>query len=129
MPLNRAKYLVELFPIASFFIQGSKCRSCKKSIPKSYVVLEVITGALFGLLAWRGFRIAHRHSEPFAQLVAAGLTLVIVLQAMINIGVVLGLLPTKGIGLPFISYGGSSIMAFLSIGGLLLSLSRELRER
>ena len=84
---------------------------------------------LFGLLAWRGFRIAHRHSEPFAQLLAAGLTLIIVLQAMINIGVVLGLLPTKGIGLPFISYGGSSIMAFLSIGGLLLSLSRELRER
>lgn len=84
---------------------------------------------LFGLLGWRGFRVAHRHSEPFAQLVAAGLTLVIVLQAMINIGVVLGVLPTKGIGLPFISYGGSSIMAFLSIGGLLLSLSRELRER
>jgi cell division protein FtsW len=84
---------------------------------------------LFALLAWRGFRIAHRHSEPFAQLLAAGLTLVIVLQATINIGVVLGVLPTKGIGLPFISYGGSSIMAFLSIGGLLLSLSRELRER
>lgn len=84
---------------------------------------------LFGLLAWRGFRIAHRHSEPFAQLVAAGLTLVIVLQAILNMGVVLGILPTKGIGLPFISYGGSSIMAFLAIGGLLLSLSRELRER
>ncbi|HEY2775958.1 MAG TPA: putative lipid II flippase FtsW [Candidatus Binatia bacterium] len=84
---------------------------------------------LFGLLAWRGFRIAHRHSEPFAQLLAAGLTLVIVLQAILNIGVVLGVLPTKGIGLPFISYGGSSIMAFLAIGGLLLSLSRELRER
>jgi cell division protein FtsW len=84
---------------------------------------------LFGLLAWRGFRIAHRHSEPFAQLLAAGLTLIIVLQAMINMGVVLGLLPTKGIGLPFISYGGSSIMAFLSIGGLLLTLTRELLER
>ncbi len=84
---------------------------------------------LFGLLAWRGFRIAHRHSDHFAQLLAAGLTLIIVLQAMINIAVVLGMLPTKGIGLPFISYGGSSIMAFLSIAGLLLSLSRELRER
>ena len=84
---------------------------------------------LFALLAWRGFRIAHHHSEHFAQLLAAGLTLIIVLQAMINIAVVLGLLPTKGIGLPFISYGGSSIMAFLAISGLLLSLSRELRER
>lgn len=84
---------------------------------------------LFALLAWRGFRIAHRHSEPFAQMVAAGLTLIIVLQAILNIGVVIGVLPTKGIGLPFISYGGSSIIAFLAIGGLLLSLSRELRER
>jgi len=84
---------------------------------------------LFALLAWRGFRIAHRHSEHFAQLLAAGLTLIIVLQATLNIAVVLGMLPTKGIGLPFISYGGSSIMAFLAISGLLLSLSRELRER
>ncbi|MBI5503355.1 MAG: putative lipid II flippase FtsW [Deltaproteobacteria bacterium] len=84
---------------------------------------------LFALLAWRGFRIAHRHSEPFAQLLAAGLTLLITLQAMINMGVVLGLLPTKGIGLPFLSYGGSSMMAFLAASGILLSLSRELRER
>ncbi|MFN2376800.1 MAG: putative lipid II flippase FtsW [Candidatus Binatia bacterium] len=84
---------------------------------------------LFALLAWRGFRIAHRHSEHFAQLLAAGLTLLIVMQATINMAVVLGMLPTKGIGLPFISYGGSSIMAFLGISGLLLSLSRELREQ
>ena len=84
---------------------------------------------LFALVAWRGMRIAHRHSEPFAQLLAAGLTLLITLQAMINMGVVLGLLPTKGIGLPFLSYGGSSMMAFLAAAGLLLSLSRELRER
>ncbi|HYD47481.1 MAG TPA: putative peptidoglycan glycosyltransferase FtsW, partial [Terriglobales bacterium] len=85
--------------------------------------------ALFALVAWRGFRIAHRHSEPFAQLLAAALTLIITLQAMINMGVVLGLLPTKGIGLPFISYGGSSMMVFLAAAGILLSLSRELRER
>lgn len=83
---------------------------------------------LFALLAWRGFRIAHRHSSRFAQLLAAGLTLIVVLQATINMGVVLGMLPTKGIGLPFISYGGSSIMAFLAIGGLLLAMSRELPE-
>ncbi|MFN2427415.1 MAG: putative lipid II flippase FtsW [Candidatus Binatia bacterium] len=87
-----------------------------------------IVVVLFAVLAFRGFRIAHRHSEHFAQLLAAGLTLLIVLQAMINMAVVLGMLPTKGIGLPFISYGGSSIMAFLAITGLLLSLSRELRE-
>jgi len=84
---------------------------------------------LFTLLAWRGFRIAHRHSEPFAQLLAAGLTLLITLQAIIHMGVVLGMLPTKGIGLPFLSYGGSSMMVFLAAAGILLSLSRELRER
>ena len=84
---------------------------------------------VFGLLAWRGFRIAYRHEDSFAQLAAAGLTLVIVLQTLLNVGVALGAFPTKGMGLPFISYGGSSIMAYLSLAGLLLSMSRELRER
>jgi cell division protein FtsW len=82
---------------------------------------------LFALLVWRGLRIAHLHRSHFAQMVAAGLTLVIAFQAMFNVGVVLGMLPTKGIGLPFVSYGGSSIMVFLAMAGLLLALSRELR--
>ena len=65
----------------------------------------------------------------FGQMLAAGITLVIVMQAMLNMGVILGLLPTKGIGLPYISYGGSSVMVFLASTGLLMALSRELRER
>ncbi len=89
----------------------------------------VLVLLLFALLVWRGLRLAERHHDEFAQLVAAGITLVVVIQAMINMGVVLGLLPTKGIGLPFISYGGSSIMVFLAATGILMSLSRELRER
>jgi cell division protein FtsW len=84
---------------------------------------------IFCVLAVRGFRVAHRHEEPFGQLLAAGITLMLVVQALINMGVVLGLLPTKGIGLPFISYGGSSMMMFLAAVGILMSLSRELRER
>ncbi len=82
----------------------------------------------FALLAWRGFRVAYRHPARFGQILAAGLTLLIVMQAMINMGVVLGLLPTKGIGMPYISYGGSSMMIFLAMTGMLLALSRELRD-
>ncbi|MFQ5352417.1 MAG: putative lipid II flippase FtsW, partial [Candidatus Binatia bacterium] len=56
----------------------------------------------FSLLAYRGFRIAHRHPDMFGQMLAAGFTMAITLQAFINMGVVLGLLPTKGMALPFI---------------------------
>jgi cell division protein FtsW len=83
----------------------------------------------FAALAYRGFRVAHRHPEQFGQLLAAGLTLALTAQALINMGVVLGLLPTKGLVLPFISYGGSSMMMSLAAIGVLMSLSRELRER
>ncbi|MFT4571917.1 MAG: cell division protein FtsW [Hyphomicrobiaceae bacterium] len=82
----------------------------------------------FGLLGWRGFRVAYKHPARFGQILAAGITLLIVMQAMLNMGVVLGLLPTKGIGMPYISYGGSSMMIFLAMTGMLLALSRELRD-
>jgi cell division protein FtsW len=62
-------------------------------------------------------------------MLAAGLTLLISLQALINMGVVLGLLPTKGLVLPFVSYGGSAMLVFMAAVGMLMSLSRELRER
>ncbi len=83
----------------------------------------------FCVLAYRGFRVAHRHPDSFGQMLAAGITLALVSQALINIGVVLGLLPTKGLALPFMSYGGSSMMVSLACVGVLMSLSRELRER
>jgi cell division protein FtsW len=89
----------------------------------------VLVLVCFAVLAYRGFRIAHRHPERFGQILAAGITLAITLQALFNMGVVLGLLPTKGLVLPFLSYGGSSMMVSLACIGILMSLSRELRER
>jgi cell division protein FtsW len=80
---------------------------------------------LFAMIAVRGFRIALVHPTPFGQLVGFGLTLVLVLQAGINMAVVLGLMPTKGLALPFVSYGGSAMLAAMTAAGLLLALSRE----
>ena len=80
---------------------------------------------LFALLAVRGFRVALRHPTPFGQLAAVGLTLALVLQAGVNMAVVLGLLPTKGLALPFVSYGGSAMLAAMTGAGILLGLSRE----
>lgn len=80
--------------------------------------------ALFAVVGMRGFRIALRHPDPFASMLALGLTLVILLEAVVNVGVVLGLLPTKGLALPFLSYGGSALIGTLVQIGILASLSR-----
>lgn len=80
--------------------------------------------SLFLLFAWRGFRIAINAPDTFGSLLAAGITTMVVFQAAINIAVVSGALPVTGITLPFISYGGSSLL-FTMIGvGLLLNISR-----
>jgi cell division protein FtsW len=81
--------------------------------------------ALFVVVGARGLRIAARHPDPFASLLAFGTTVLIVLQGALNIGVVLGCLPTKGLALPFISYGGSAMMIVLAEVGVLLALARE----
>jgi cell division protein FtsW len=80
--------------------------------------------ALFVVVAVRGFRIAARHPDSFASLLAFGLTAVLILSAVVNVGVVLGMLPTKGLPLPFLSYGGSALMASMVEVGLLAALSR-----
>jgi cell division protein FtsW len=80
---------------------------------------------LFAVVAWRGLRAALRAPEPHAALLAAGATVMIVLQAAINVGVVLTLLPTKGIPLPFLSYGGSSLVADCAAAGILLNVSQH----
>ena len=80
---------------------------------------------LFMLFIWRGLHIARSAADLFASLLATGITILIGLQAFINIGVVTGLLPTKGITLPFISYGGSSIVLSLVSVGILLNISRH----
>ena len=81
--------------------------------------------AAFGFLVWRGFRIARYSDNRFAFYAALGLTLMIALQALINISVTLCLLPTKGIALPLVSYGGSSLIASLIAIGILLNLSQQ----
>lgn len=81
--------------------------------------------ALFGVILWRGLRAATRCSSEFGRLLAIGLTLLVVGQALVNMSVVLGLLPTKGIPLPLVSYGGSSLLASLLAVGVLLNISQH----
>jgi cell division protein FtsW len=80
---------------------------------------------LFGVLAWRGLRIAAAAPDPFGQYLAIGITIMIVLQSQINMAVVTGLLPTKGLTLPLLSYGGSSLIANLAGIGILWSIARR----
>ena len=80
---------------------------------------------LFAVLGYRGLRTAFRSTDPFARLTAFGLTTAILLQAFFNISVVLSLLPTKGIPLPFISSGGTSLFFTLTGIGILLNISKK----
>ena len=84
--------------------------------------LAVVT--VFGILLWRGIRAALRAPDRFGMLLGLGLVTAIVVQALFNISVVLSLLPTKGIPLPFISYGGSSLVPTLMAVGILLNISQ-----
>jgi cell division protein FtsW len=79
----------------------------------------------FAFLAWRGFRVAQHSHGRFAFYAALGFTLMIGVQALINISVALCLLPTKGLPLPLVSYGGSSLLASLIAVGVLLNLSQQ----
>jgi cell division protein FtsW len=79
----------------------------------------------FVVIAWRGLRIATRAEDPFGSFVALGLTAMIALQAFVNMSVVLGLLPTKGIPLPLVSSGGSSLLVSLLGIGMLLNISQH----
>jgi cell division protein FtsW len=79
--------------------------------------------ALFGVVVWRGIRVALRAPDLFGTYVAFGLTMLIGLQTLINMGVVTGLLPTKGLTLPFFSYGGSSLICTMLAVGILLHIS------
>lgn len=81
--------------------------------------------ALYALLVWRGLRAARRASDAFACHAAVGLSTLVGAQALVNFAVVFGLLPTKGLTLPFISYGGSSLMTLLGAMGILLSVSGD----
>lgn len=80
---------------------------------------------LFAVVVWRGIRAALRASDAFGCYAALGVTALIGAQALVNLAVVFGLLPTKGLTLPFVSYGGSSIITLLAACGVLLSVSGE----
>ncbi|MBE3572253.1 MAG: putative lipid II flippase FtsW [Moorella humiferrea] len=83
---------------------------------------------LFLLLIWRGFQTAFKAPDTFGSLLAAGLTIMLALQAFLNMGVVTGMLPVTGITLPLLSYGGSSLIFTLVGIGILLNISRYARH-
>jgi cell division protein FtsW len=85
--------------------------------------------AAFLLLAWRGVRVAFAAPDTFGALLAAGVTAMLCIQALVNVGVVVTLLPVTGITLPFVSAGGSSLIVSLAAVGILLSVSRETLPR
>lgn len=90
----------------------------------------VMLCVVFLIFLWRGMRLAYRYADDtFAFTLAVGLTLLIVAPAFLNIGVVVGLLPTKGMVLPLVGYGGSSLVACLLTVGLLLALARGFYRR
>lgn len=85
--------------------------------------LAVVAG--YSILAWRGIRAGAKAPDAFGRYLGWGLTGVLVMQALINVSVTIALLPTKGIPLPFISYGGSSLVVTLCICGVLLNISQH----
>jgi cell division protein FtsW len=79
----------------------------------------------FCVITWRGMRVALHAPDMFGTFLALGLTTMVAVQAFVNISVVLGLMPTKGIPLPFVSNGGSSLLINLVAMGILLNISQQ----
>ena len=86
---------------------------------------SIIIVALFAILLWRGIRTALRTDDLFGKFLVVGITCMVVVQAFVNISVVLGMMPTKGIPLPFVSYGGSSLFMTLACVGVLLNITKQ----
>jgi len=80
---------------------------------------------VYALIAYRGYSIARRAPDSFSQLVAVGITTWIIWQTVINLSAMMALLPLTGVPLPFISYGGTSLIAFLAAVGILLNISKQ----
>ncbi|TWN62291.1 putative peptidoglycan glycosyltransferase FtsW [Bacillus paralicheniformis] len=91
------------------------------------VGLLMIIGAYL-LIMLRGVKIAAQIDDPFGKLLAVGITFQIMIQALFNLGAVFGLLPITGIPLPFVSYGGSSLMFMLTSAGILVNLSSHVQR-
>ncbi|HEY0162847.1 MAG TPA: putative lipid II flippase FtsW [Edaphobacter sp.] len=86
----------------------------------------ILVIGLFVALGYRGLRAAYLSTDPFARFLAFGLTCTVLIQAFFNMSVVVALLPTKGITLPFISFGGTSLFVMLASMGVLLNVTREI---
>jgi cell division protein FtsW len=89
------------------------------------LVGAIFVVALFAIFLWRGMRASWRTEDLFGRYLAVGITSMVVLQAFINISVVLGMMPTKGIPLPLVSYGGSSLFVTLACVGVLLNITKQ----
>ncbi|MGH7393240.1 MAG: putative lipid II flippase FtsW [Candidatus Rokuibacteriota bacterium] len=81
--------------------------------------------ALFVVFVWRGLRVGMRAPDPFGAYLALGITLLIATEMLVNLGVVTGLLPTKGLPLPFMSFGGSALLVTMASTGVLLNISQH----
>jgi cell division protein FtsW len=88
----------------------------------------ILVIALFATYGWRGLRASFSAPDGFGRLLALGITTMVLCQALINFAVVLGMVPTKGIPLPFVSYGGSSLLVMLLATGVLLNISQQATE-
>jgi cell division protein FtsW len=77
---------------------------------------------LYGMITWRGIIISRKTPDLFGSYLAIGLTASVALQVIINMGVTLGLLPTKGLVLPFLSYGGSSLILNMASIGIIMNI-------
>ncbi|MFH1369331.1 MAG: putative lipid II flippase FtsW [Elusimicrobiota bacterium] len=90
---------------------------------------SIVIIGMFLFIAWRGMQISMKSRDFFGGLLAMGITLAIVLQAMINIGVSCGIFPTKGLPLPFVSFGGTALVVNMAEIGILLNISRSCSKR
>jgi cell division protein FtsW len=88
----------------------------------------IIIAAMFLVFCLRGLRAAVQHQDDYGRHLAFGLTFLIGMEAFVNMGVVMGLLPTKGLALPFLSYGGTSLLTTLFAVGILLNITSRNRE-
>ena len=89
---------------------------------------SVLVVIVFGILLWRCLKASFRAPDQFGQLLGIGLTTMLIAQAFFNMSVVLSLVPTKGIPLPFVSAGGSSLLFALAAVGVLLNISEQARQ-
>jgi cell division protein FtsW len=92
------------------------------------LIAMLILLALYALLLWRGLYIARKARDAFSTYIAATLTLMIGMEALFNLGVIMGMVPPKGLVLPFVSYGASAMISHLWVIGILLSVAAEAQD-